>query len=170
MLDEPVPELVHLSFKLKNSPFICELTLFEFEGPVFDESLKLSDSVVERADFEDHFGLVFFSEFFEPEQFLFFGGEFIFEMFELLALFVEGQVELGVLDAEVSAFFVFLGQIRLELEDVRFIESGLVVQEILAGLEVAAELNLSESKLVVQLLVPTAHLRYFLFVLLDSDL
>ncbi len=75
-----------------------------------------------------------------------------------------------MLDAEVSAFFVFLGQIRLELEDVRFIESGLVVQEILAGLEVAAELNLSESKLVVQLLVPTAHLRYFLFVLLDSDL
>lgn len=94
MLDEPVPELVHLSFKLKNSPFICELTLLEFEGPVFDEGLKLSDSVVEGVDFEDHFGLVFFSKFFEPEQLLFFGGEFIFEMFELLALFVEGQVEL----------------------------------------------------------------------------
>lgn len=75
-----------------------------------------------------------------------------------------------MLDAELGAFFVFLGQFRLELEDVCFIESGLVVQKILAGLEVAPELNLSEFELVVQLLVPTADLRYFLFVLLDSGL
>ena len=90
MFNEPVPELVHLPFEFENSSFIGELALLEFEGPVFDEGLKLSDSVVEGVDFEDHFCFVFFSEFFQPEQFLLFGGEFIFEMFELLALFVEG--------------------------------------------------------------------------------
>lgn len=90
MLDEPVPELVHLPFEFKNSSFIGELALLEFEGSVFDEGLKLSDSVVQGVDFEDHFCFVFFSELFQPEQFLFFGGEFIFEMFKLLALFVEG--------------------------------------------------------------------------------
>jgi hypothetical protein len=94
LLNKPVPELVHLPFEFENSSFIGELALLEFEGSVFDEGLKLSDSVVEGVDFEDHFGFVFFSEFFEPEEFLFFEGEFIFELFELLGLFVEGQVEL----------------------------------------------------------------------------
>jgi hypothetical protein len=94
LLNKPVPELIHLPFELENSPFICKLALLEFEGPVFDEGLKLSDSVIERVDFEDHFGFVFLSDFFEPEEFLFFEGEFIFELFELLGLFVEGQVEL----------------------------------------------------------------------------
>ncbi len=94
MLNKPVSELIHLPFELENSPFICKLALLEFESPVFDEGLKLSDSVVEGVNFEDHFSFVFLSDFFEPEEFLFFDGEFIFEMFELLALFVKGQVEL----------------------------------------------------------------------------
>ncbi len=75
-----------------------------------------------------------------------------------------------MLDTELCALFVFLGQLRLELQDVRLIQRGLVIQQILAGLEVAPELYLCYFELFVQLLVLTAQLRHLLLILLDSRL
>ena len=44
---------------------------------------------------------------------------------------------------------MLLGELGLELEDLCFIESGLIIEKVLIRLEVASELHLSKFNLIV---------------------
>lgn len=70
-------------------------------------------------------------------------------MLELLALFREGEGEVGVLLGKLDAFVVLLRELRLQLQDLGLVQGGFVVEQVLVGLQVAAEFLFGQFDLVV---------------------